>query len=78
MLSFSILVWYTKIALLFIKKVIFLIIYYLNFTIILLKVLVMKLVKCPGVKKYAINSKLDKKLFYILIYSFKLIKLKTF
>ena len=51
---------------------------YLNFANMFLKNLIIKLLKCSSIKKYAIKLKIDKYLFYKLIYNSKSLKLETF
>lgn len=51
---------------------------YFDYTIVFSKKLAIKLLKYLNIKNYIFKLKLDKQLFYRLIYSLKLLELKTF
>lgn len=63
--------------LLLIKKVTILVIY-LNFINIFLKKLALKLLKYSSINNYIIKVKIGQQLSYMLTYSLKFVKLKTF
>ena len=68
-----------KIAYLSIQKIFkCILIIYLNFVYTFLKKLAIKLLKYISINKLITNIKIDKQLFYRLIYSFEFIKLETF
>lgn len=50
---------------------------YIDIMNMFLKKIVIEVPKLLGIKKNAIKIKIDKKLFYRLIYSLKLVQLKT-
>lgn len=50
---------------------------YIDIMNVFLKKIVIEVPKLLGIKKNAIKIKIDKKLFYRLIYSLKLVQLKT-